>query len=129
MRGAGRSARWAMPAMLATALVAGCQSVGNGALLRMDEPAATALLQPGRTTRAEVLGAFGQGTVIRFDSGYETWQYLYREGLGPGWDAVPFADMFTRNLPTRELVILFDPQGVVRRWSLQVTRPAERAHT
>lgn len=103
---------------------AGCSTVGNGRLVQLDAGQARTLLVPGRTTRDDVRSALGEGAVIRLRSGYETWHYLHREGIAPGWDAVPFVGLVTSRLdrPTRELVILFDGQGVLRRWSLQAYR-------
>jgi hypothetical protein len=113
--------RAATAAVLAAACAACTTTAGNGRLAGLDEPAATALLVPGRTSEAQVRDALGQGSVIRFESGYETWHYYWREGLPKGWDDVPFIGLVTARShhPTKELVILFDPSGVVRRWSLQ----------
>ena len=109
-------------ALLAMAgVVAGCSTVGNGRIMSLDAVRAQAQFVPGKTTEAEARAAFGQGTVIRFQSGFETWQYLYREGVAKGWDDVPYIGLVTHRLdrPTKELVLLFDAQGVLRRWSLQ----------
>ena len=121
-----RRARWAA-AMFAMLAFAGCETVGNGRLLQLDIPSAQALLVPGVTTRDDVARALGQGEAIQFESGWQTWHYLHREGLAAGWDAVPYVNLFTTRMkrPTRELVILFDPQGVVRRWSLDEQRPSD----
>ena len=100
---------------------AGCSTAGNGRLVQLDDPQARALLVPGTTTRPDARQAFGQGTVVRFESGWETWQYQYREGVAKGWDEVPWIGLVTSRLarPTKELVLLFDADGVLRRWSLQ----------
>ena len=83
------------------------------------------MLVPGRTTEAEVRDALGQGTVVHFQSGMETWHYVYRKGMAKGWDYVPYVNLIAEHLAgdEKELVILFDPAGVVRRWSLQVNAP------
>ncbi|MEH6435644.1 hypothetical protein [Massilia sp. DD77] len=52
---------------------------------------------PGRTTKAELLAAFGPTRSVRFDSGYEAW--VYQSPAGGGRYA--------------EFVILLDPSGVV----------------
>jgi hypothetical protein len=52
---------------------------------------------PGRTTKAELLAAFGPTRTVRFDSGYEVW--LYQSPAGAG--------QFS------EFVVLLDPAGVV----------------
>jgi hypothetical protein len=103
---------------------AGCSTVGNGRLVQLDAAQARTLLVPGRTTQADVRQALGDGAVIRFQSGLETWHYEYREGIAKGWDDVPYINLIVARLdrPTKELVILFDPSGVVKRWSLQEYR-------
>lgn len=57
-------------------------------------------VQPGVTTRTELLARFGATTAIRFDSGYEVWRYL-----------TPAAAPATFG----EYVIVLDPRGVVAR--------------
>ena len=109
--------------------LAGCSTVGNGALVQLDDTQAHTLLVPGRTTRDEVRQALGEGTAIRFESGLETWHYDYRAGIAKGWDDVPFVNLVVARLdrPVKELVILFDAQGVVKRWSLQEYRSRDAA--
>ena len=108
---------------------AGCSTVGNGRLVQLDGVQAQALLVPGRTTRDDVRQALGEGAVIRFQSGLETWHYFYREGIAKGWDDVPYINLIVARLdrPTKELVILFDPAGVLKRWSLQEYRGRDAA--
>ena len=110
-----------LAAVVAGLCAAGCSTVGNGRMAQLDAMQASTLLVPGRTTRDEVRLALGQGAVIRFRSGRETWHYLYREGIAPGWDDVPYIGLVTSRLqrPTKELVILFEGDGVLRRWSMQ----------
>jgi len=50
---------------------------------------------PGRTTRGELLAAFGPTRSVTFDSGYQSW--LYSAGSG------------------EELVLLLDRDGIVRK--------------
>ena len=118
-----RGATIALAAALALG-VAGCSTVGNGRLEQLDTTQAQALLVPGRTTRDEVRRALGDGAVIRFESGLETWHYEYRQGIAKGWDEVPYINLIVARLdrPTKELVILFDPAGLLKRWSLQEYR-------
>ncbi len=107
---------------LACLAAAGCTTVGNGRLVTLDEPAAQALLVPGRTTEAEARDALGQGTVLTFSSGWRTWHYVWRKGLAKGWDDVPYVNLIAARIggDEKELVLLFDDAGVLRRWSLQV---------
>ena len=115
-------------ALALTLAAGGCSSVGNGRLVQLDAVEAHARLVPGTTTQADVRRAFGDADVVRFESGLQTWHYSYREGFAKGWDDVPYIGLITVRLdrPTKELVILFDAAGVLRRWSLQTYR--HRAH-
>ena len=56
-------------------------------------------VQPGVTTRAQLLAQFGPTTSIRFDSGVEVWRYL-TPGVAGAYG---------------EYVIVLDPRGVVAR--------------
>ena len=120
-----------VPAIVAALAIAlsttGCGTVGNGRLVQLDAVEARTLLVPGTTTQAEVRQALGDGEVVRFSSGTQIWHYVYREGLAKGWDDVPYIGLITSRLdrPTKELVILFDEAGVLRRWSLQSYRNRE----
>jgi hypothetical protein len=55
-------------------------------------------IQPGVTTKADLLTRFGATTAIRFDSGYEVWRYL-TPAAAPGTYG--------------EYVIVIDPRGMV----------------
>ncbi len=103
---------------------AGCSTVGNGRLVQLDDAQARTMLVPGRTTRDDIRQAFGDGAVVRFQSGRETWHYEYREGIAKGWDDVPYVNLIVARLdrPVKELVILFDANGMLLRWSLQTYR-------
>ena len=68
--------------------------------------AAQAAVAIGKSTRAEVKSALGQGAVVRFDSGFEVWVYRW-----------PGAQRTSR--AATEFVILFDQSGVVRKTRLR----------
>ena len=55
-------------------------------------------LTTGRSTKADVRAALGEGTMVGFDSGYEVW--VYRQ-------------------PTAELVLLFEPSGILNKTRLR----------
>ena len=58
--------------------------------------AAEDALYVGKSTKAAVRAALGQGTEVSFTSGYEVWVYRQPE-------------------PVAELVLLFDPSGTLTR--------------
>jgi outer membrane protein assembly factor BamE (lipoprotein component of BamABCDE complex) len=58
----------------------------------------------GKSTKADVAAVLGNGTVVKFDSGYEVWVYRAKS-YKPAVDAPG----------TNELVVLFSPSGIVRK--------------
>ena len=67
------------------------------------------LVVPGRTTRAELLAAFGPTRSVVFDSGMETW--LYEADAGAGRHT--------------ELVLLLDRSGIVRKMRRRPPYPTD----
>jgi len=88
-----------LPSLLASALLAGCatRAPAPGTVVAVDR--FDQLVVPGRTTRAELLAAFGPTKSVSFDSGYETWLYQAAAGAGR----------------STELVLLLDRDGIVRK--------------
>ena len=80
-------------------LLAGCAAspVPPGTQVAEERLASTVV--PGRTTKGELLAAFGPTRNVVFDSGYEAWVYQSPAGGGR----------------YSEFVILIDPRGVVRK--------------
>lgn len=109
--------------LLLCAALAGCTTVGNGRVQTLRSHEAAELLQPGRTTQAEAEQLLGTGRTLRFQSGWVTEHYVYREGLPRGLDFVPVVGLVTLALPTAEteLVLLFSPDGVLRKFKLRRT--------
>ena len=83
--------------LLATLLLAGCATAPGTPGTQVAAERLAAAIVPGRTTKAELLAAFGQTKSVVFDSGYEAW--LYQSPAGGGRFA--------------EFVVLIDPSGVV----------------
>jgi len=88
----------ALPVLM-VAMLAGCatQAPQPGTVVAAER--FQQLVVPGRSTRAEVLAAFGPTKSVVFDSGYETWVYAAAAGGGR----------------SEELVLLFDREGIVRK--------------
>jgi len=106
-----RAASLPAGAALAAALLSGCAGTGplgsSGPVqpqfrdAQLTVPQAAQWLAPGRSTRGEVLERLGPGEAVRFDTGYEV----------RVWRARGARD----ERATPELVVLFDPAGVVRK--------------
>jgi len=115
--------RRAVCALAAATMLAGCAtSPLPGASSLASQPPA---LTPGVTTQAAVQRALGKASVTRFESGYEVWVYDTTTRLPPFVGLVPgmglvagAADAVTRE---RELAILFDREGIVRKARLRAT--------
>jgi hypothetical protein len=90
-------------------LLAGCatQAPPPGTVVAADK--FSQLVVPGRTTRAELLAAFGPTRSVAFDSGYQAW--LYSTGGGAG--------------PSEELVLLLDRDGIVRKMRRRPAYPTD----
>jgi hypothetical protein len=103
------------------AVLAACTTVGNGRMQTLSAADAGALLQAGRSTRAETERLLGAGATLRFDSGWSTTHYVYRQGLPRALDFVPVLGLVTAAIeaPETELVLLFDPDGVLRKFKLR----------
>jgi hypothetical protein len=87
-------------ASLAAAVVlAGCATGADDASKLVAEDRFSQTVVPGRTTRAELLAAFGPTRGVSFDSGYESW--LYEADAGGGRHT--------------ELVLLLDRAGIVQK--------------
>ena len=66
----------------------------------------------GTSTKADVVAALGNATVVRFDSGFEVWAYREKSAKAPASGA--------------EFVILFTPAGTVKKTRI---RPAYDGRT
>jgi hypothetical protein len=64
----------------------------------------------GKSTKTDVSSALGQAIVIPFDNGHEVWVYRW-----PGVDKTPRT--------ATELVLLFEPAGVVKKARLRPGYP------
>ena len=101
--------------------LAACTTVGNGRVQTLKPAEASELLRPGQTTLADAERLLGAGKVLRFDSGWTTVHYVYRDGLPRALDFVPLVGLVTSAIdtPETELVLLFDGQGLLRKFRLR----------
>jgi hypothetical protein len=94
-------------------LLAGCatQAPPPGTVVAADK--FSQLVVPGRTTRAELLAAFGPTRSVAFDSGYQAW--LYSAGAAGG----------ASGKGGEELVLLLDRDGIVRKMRRRPAYPTD----
>lgn len=98
------------PTLIIAALLAGCATRAPEPGTSVAESRFDQLVVPGRTTRAELLAAFGPTKTVQFDSGMETWLYT-----------APAAGGHT------ELVLLVGRDGVVRKLRKRPPYPTDAA--
>jgi hypothetical protein len=102
--------------VLAT-MFAGCAATGNGAVTTLTQLGAAQTIVVGKSTRADIEAAFGRANVTRFANGYELW--LYQVGYSKAVDSVPYVNLVVSSADNkRELSILFDKDGVVKKYLL-----------
>jgi outer membrane protein assembly factor BamE (lipoprotein component of BamABCDE complex) len=100
------------------AMLAGCASSGNGTVRTLSQQGAAQSIAVGKSTKADISAAFGAAEVSRFDNGYELW--LYQIGLSKMVDSLPYLNLVLNSADNRkELSILFDRSGVVKKYQLR----------
>jgi hypothetical protein len=90
--------------------LAGCATGSNEPGKIVLENRFSELVVPGRTTRAELLAAFGPTKTVGFDSGNEAW--LYEADAGGGRHT--------------ELVLLLDRAGIVQKMRRRPAYPTDK---
>jgi hypothetical protein len=95
--------------LIGALLLAGCATSGPEAGKVVSQDRFEQLIVPGRTTKAELLAAFGETKTVVFDSGYEAW--LYESDAGGGRHT--------------ELVLLLGPDGIVRKMRRRPPYPSD----
>lgn len=105
-------------ALLAALALAACATTGNGAVRSLTAAQAAQTLVIGKSSRADVNAALGDAHITRFDNGYELW--LYQVGVPKIVDSLPFVSLvMSSSNNEREVSVLFDPSGVVRKYQVR----------
>lgn len=99
----------ALATALAAALLTGCATRAPQPGTSVAETRFDQLVVPGRTTRAELLAAFGPTKTVVFDSGMETWLYT---APAPGGRSM-------------ELVLLVGRDGIVHKMRKRPPYPSD----
>lgn len=105
-------------------LATGCASVGNERMRDQTQASVSQKIAEGKTTRQEVRDALGEATTVSFtDSGNEIWTYKHARATPKAQNFIPVVNLFSRgaDVKTKELVVLFDKQGIVTRYTMRET--------
>jgi hypothetical protein len=99
-------------------LIAACVSSGNRTIKDVNQEGAAHLIQAGISRKADIVRAFGDAKINKFDSGYEVWTYRYTETTAKVGSFVPIVGALMRGSDkhVHELEILFNPAGVVTKF-------------
>lgn len=114
---------------LITIGLAACASNGNESLRDESESSVQNKMVEGRTTKAEVRAMYGDPLkTTSHDGGMESWTYEFKDLSADGTSYVPFANWFTATSSgtKKELVVLFDAQDIVKRYSMSESEVTEK---
>ena len=93
-----------------------CVSTGNQQLANMSQSDIGSIVVNGQTTKSEVRAALGDPSLVDLDNnGNEKWTYYHLRSTIKGSSFIPVVSSFKSgsNNTTRQLVILYDDDGVV----------------
>ena len=98
-----------------SAFAAGCAAPG-ASLTAVPAHVASDAVVIGKSTKADVIAAFGKTRGISFDSGFEVWVYQVTGNAPviPGW----------RKPGMTEYVLLFAPSGLVTKTRIRPSPPS-----
>jgi len=102
----------------------GCAGTGNDALRAETESSVDTKIVDGKTQKYEVRTMFGSPTKTDFtDGGLEIWRYEFTKVHGDAVNYVPIINIFGSSASgqKKELVVMFDQNGVVKRHSMSVS--------
>ncbi len=107
---------------LALALVLpGCMSSGNESLRKESEQSVSTKIVEGKTTKAEIKAIFGSPLKTTFtDGGLEIYTYELSKVSADAINYIPLVGLLSGSASgtKKELVILFDDKGVVKKFSM-----------
>lgn len=114
----------ASAALVFTFALTGCAGTGNDALRAETEQTVSTKIVDGKTQQYEVRTMFGSPAKTEFtDGGLEIWRYEFTKVHGDAVNYVPIVNLFGSSASgqKKELVVLFDQNGVVKRHSMSVS--------
>jgi outer membrane protein assembly factor BamE (lipoprotein component of BamABCDE complex) len=110
-------------------MVTGCASVGNDSLRTETESSVQGKIVEGKTTKAQVKGMFGSPIKTTFtDGGLEVWTYEFSKVSADATTFIPIVSLFAASSSgtKKELVVMFDPSGVTKRYSMSESEVKQR---
>lgn len=102
-------------------LMSGCAGVGNDSLRSETEATVATKIVQGKTTKDQVREMFGSPMKTEFtDGGLEIWHYELTKLHADAVNFIPVVNLFgsSESGNKKELVVLFDTNNVVKRYSM-----------
>ena len=100
-----------------------CASLGRDPAKPLTEEGGRQVLTIGSSTKTDVSKRMGEAKVNTFDSGYEVWAYDDKADVPMFVGCLPvvgtIASVVDASTRDRELAILFDQGGIVRKYQLR----------
>jgi outer membrane protein assembly factor BamE (lipoprotein component of BamABCDE complex) len=110
-----------LAALVFSAFVSGCASVGNEALRAESEASVSRKIIEGKTTKSQVRAMFGSPTKTSFtDGGWEIWNYEFSNVSADAVSYIPIVNWFGASASgkKKELVVMYDHSNIVKRFSM-----------
>lgn len=118
-----------IPYLLCVTALAGCVTAGNPHLRSQTPDNIQREITNGATTQAQIRAALGEPTEKTFtDSGNEMWTFRYVRLTPRARTFIPVVNLFSRvaDVRTKDLVVLFDKNGVVSKYDLREVQSVVR---
>lgn len=111
--------------LVLVAALTGCASVGNQQLRSETQESLAQKIEKGASSKADVQARLGSADNTSFtDAGNEIWTYRHIRSTAKAINYIPVANWFAggANQDKRELVILFDENGVVKNYTYSASQ-------
>ena len=112
-------------AVLLSACLAGCASVGNMSIADASADTVSQQIFKGRTTQAEVRQLYGDPMKTSFtDSGNESWEYEFSRLRSKATNFVPYVNVLYSGAEgdKKSLVLFFDKRKVVQQYTISTSQ-------
>src|SRR5262245_33627259 len=112
-------------AVLLSACLAGCASVGNTSIADASADTVSQQISKGRTTQAQVRQLYGDPMKTSFtDSGNESWEYEFSRLRSKPTNFVPYVNLVYSGSEgdKKSLVILFDKRKVIQQYTISTSQ-------
>ena len=123
--GGTMTSRIGLVAVLSSALLGGCASVGNQSIADASQQSVSEQLVKGKTTQAQVRELYGDPMKTSFtDSGNESWEYEFSRLRSKPTNFIPYVNLVYSGAEgdKKSLVIFFNKSKVVQQYTISTSQ-------